>query len=347
MLKSDLHFFLPPAQIAQAPLTPRDASRLLVCKKNNALLHAHVRDLDQLLEKPTLIVVNQSRVLPARILTRKATGGEVEILLLECLQDGVHEARWSAFAKPKKTLREGMELTSIHGALQVRIDRLGSDREIEVTLLSPATSVDNALQEAGTMPLPPYIARPANEQDDDRYQTIFAQEKGSVAAPTAGLHFTPELVERLKQKGHSFAEVTLHVGAGTFLPISSDTLDGHVMHEERYEVPESTRAAIANAKAEGREVLAVGTTVVRTLESAAASGTLQSGKGRTRIFIQPPYEFRVVDRLLTNFHLPESTLLALVMAFAGIENTRNAYQTAVAEGYRFFSYGDAMLLERS
>ncbi|MAC27794.1 MAG: tRNA preQ1(34) S-adenosylmethionine ribosyltransferase-isomerase QueA [Sandaracinus sp.] len=347
----DLDYELPDELIAQAPLERRDGARLLVVDAAHdapgALRDARITDLPELLP-PSLIVVNDTRVMPARLFGKKPTGGAVELLLIERLSapgDTARE-RWHAMGRASKGLKPGTTVTlGEAGALEAEVLAKRDDGTLEVALSAAGGSVADAIEAAGEMPLPPYIRRDAEASDRERYQTIFAREPGAVAAPTAGLHFSPTLVEAMEAAGHRFARVTLHVGPGTFRPVKHDDLDAHPMHEERYAVSEATAAAIAAARDEGRPILAVGTTVVRTLESAAIAGRrVRAGSGRTDLFIKPPYRAKVVDHVLTNFHLPRSTLLALVMALAGVETTRRAYAHAVATAYRFFSYGDAMLL---
>ena len=340
-----LDYALPESAIAQHPLAERDAARLLcVNAQSGVLVDRVVRELPALLA-PSLIVVNDTRVIPARLFGSKLSGGKVELLLVERLSpahtSGARE-RWLALAKGKK-LRAGSELQFGAPTLRARVlERSAQGYEVE---LAAEPSVADALSALGQVPLPPYIQRAAAAADIARYQTVYAAHDGAVAAPTAGLHLTRELLDRLRAAGHELASVTLHVGPGTFAPLRSDDLRAHVMHEERYEIPQATADAIARARSSGRRVLAIGTTVVRALESAAdEQGRVQSGAGRTAIFIYPPYRFRVVEALLTNFHLPRSTLLALVMAFASQDLTRRAYQHAVERGYRFYSYGDAMLI---
>jgi S-adenosylmethionine:tRNA ribosyltransferase-isomerase len=270
----------------------------------------------------------------------------VELLLVERLTAIGPSERWSALGRASKGLRAGEQIVLGDGSLRATIfGRKEPLLEVELNVVGQGASATEAVDRIGAMPLPPYIKREAELADSARYQTVFAARPGAVAAPTAGLHFTPELLARLERAGHQLAYVTLHVGPGTFAPLRSDDLREHVMHEERFEVPEATRDAIAAARAEGRSVVAVGTTVVRTLESVAdEAGAVAAGPGSTSIFIYPPYRFRAIDVLLTNFHLPRSTLLALVMAFAGTTRARAAYAHAIASGYRFYSYGDAMLI---
>jgi S-adenosylmethionine:tRNA ribosyltransferase-isomerase len=298
-----------------------------------------------------LFVFNDTRVIPARLLGNKPSGGKFELLLIERLKPEAGDASgsesWCAMGRPLKSLKAGMQLRV--GSLEIEIGERLSDTLVHVRLAAPE-GVAEALERVGRLPLPPYIARSeadggASTLDRERYQTTFARAPGAVAAPTAGLHFGPDLLAALEAHGHELAFVTLHVGPGTFAPLSVDDLAQHPMHEEHYVLPVPTCEAIRRAKAEGRPVIAVGTTVVRTLEaSASEDGTLTPGPGATRLCIYPPYRFRVVDGMVTNFHLPRSTLLALVMAFAGVSPVRAAYRAAVAEKYRFFSYGDAMLI---
>ena len=293
---------------------------------------------------PSLFVFNDTRVFPARLLGSKATGGKVELLLLRKCDERTD--RWLAMGRSSKGLREGMELELCDGRLEARVVRAREHGELEVELRGES-EVDELIEQVGEIPLPPYIRRAASDSDRTRYQTVFAKTPGAVAAPTAGLHFTQDGLSALEEAGHRTAYVTLHVGPGTFRPVQADRLDDHQMHEESYEVPEATVTAIGMARAEGRPVVAVGTTVVRTLESSVdADGAPIPGVGTTRLFIRPPNRFEVVDHLLTNFHLPRSTLLALVMAFAGTDLTRRAYREAAERRYRFYSYGDAMLIRR-
>lgn len=337
MRVDELDFELPPERIAQMPLERRDAARLLVmgAARASAIEDRRIVDLPSLLP-PALWVVNDTRVRPARLLGQKTSGGKAELLLVEPLGEDL----WVALGKASKALRPDTELLFAHG-LRARVLARRPDGSIEVRL----EGATHALEDAGCMPLPPYIRRPAETSDDERYQTIFADQPGAVAAPTAGLHFSESLVSTLRERGHEIARVTLHVGPGTFRPIKTNDLDAHPMHEERYTVSPDCARAIELARAASRPVVAVGTTVVRTLESAALGDEVRAGSGRTRLLIQPGYRARVVDHLLTNFHLPRSTLLALVMAFGGVDRVRAAYLHAVEAGYRFFSYGDAMLLK--
>ncbi len=348
---AELDYALPEELIASEPLAERDAARLLVVARGvGPVADASVRALPGLLP-PALFVVNDTRVLPARLHATKASGGRVELLLVRRLSDAGAEERWESMARGLKSLRAGTELR-VGDALAITVlGRVESDT-VEVALRSlDGAPVESTLARVGELPLPPYLRREARPEDAERYQTVFAAHTGSVAAPTAGLHFSERLLAELDAAGHRLTRVTLHVGPGTFLPLRSDDLREHLMHAEHYEVSDEAARAIAEARREGRPIVAVGTTVVRTLESAAkqdAQGAwhVPAGTGETRLFLYPPAELRVVDALFTNFHLPKSTLLALVMAFAGVEPVRRAYAHAVRERYRFFSYGDAMLLKR-
>ncbi|MBK6578063.1 MAG: tRNA preQ1(34) S-adenosylmethionine ribosyltransferase-isomerase QueA [Sandaracinaceae bacterium] len=349
-----LDYELPEELIAQHPTAARDAARLLVPSLAGTAMHRSIRDLPALLT-PGLIVWNDARVIPARLRGERPSGGKAELLLLEPDADAAAGAgaaeTWLALGRANKPLQVGHQLM-LGGALHAEVlARLG-EGQLRVRLNPLAhESVMAAVEAVGELPLPPYIARAPESTDTERYQTVFARTPGAVAAPTAGLHFTAELRSALEQAGHEFAYVTLHVGPGTFRPVKSSTLDEHVMHRERYDVPEATAAALRRAREQGRPVLAVGTTVVRTLEAAALEATadqvVRAGAGETALFIRGAYPFRVVDSLVTNFHLPRSTLLALVMAFAGEDALRAAYAEAIRARYRFFSYGDAMLLHRA
>jgi S-adenosylmethionine:tRNA ribosyltransferase-isomerase len=331
----DLDYQLPPELIAQRAAEPRDSARLLVLERSTgAVRHRVFRDLAGELHAGDLLVVNDTRVLPVRIRARRATGGAAEVLLLEPRQGGA----WEALVRPYRRLREGERLEA-RGLAVVVLERLGDGRAI--VRPEAAGSLEEALAVAGEMPLPPYITeRPA---DPGRYQTVYARHPGSAAAPTAGLHFTDQLLDELRAR-HEIVAVTLGVGLDTFRPVGEEQLADHPMHSEPYSVPTAAAAAVERARGEGRRVVAVGTTTVRVLETVFGSpgGGLQ---GRTSLFIVPGHRFRAVDAMVTNFHLPRSTLLALVMAFAGIEPTRDLYRTAVAERYRFYSFGDAMLIQ--
>ena len=353
---ADFDYPLPPELIAQAPAPTRDGSRLLVLYRTDSRTeHRQFRELPDYLRAGDVLVLNNSRVLRARLRGHKpSTGGQVELLLVE----EVAPNEWWTLLRPGKRVRVGAEIQlRTNGGVASLVRAVVLETNDEGHCRERFTGTPNLLDELetpGEIPLPPYIERAAGTEDDARYQTVFAQPAGSVAAPTAGLHFTPALLDELRARGVQIHFVTLHVGLGTFLPVKADNLADHVMHEERFELPADTADAINAAKREGRRVIAVGTTTVRVLESAAALSTfnfqLSALQSRTRIFIHPPYEFRVVDALLTNFHLPQSTLLMLVSAFAapgelrGRELMLATYAEAVRERYRFFSYGDAMLL---
>lgn len=342
MKASDFDFDLPDELIAQQPLAERRASRLLLL---DPLMHqiedAHFAALGDFLEPGDLLVFNDTRVFPARLYGRKHSGGKVEVLVERLVDD----RRVKAHLRASKAPKPGTPLT-----LEGGIECVMSARDGDLFVLDLADGQPGRwlewLQQHGHMPLPPYIERPDSEQDRERYQTVFAQRTGAVAAPTAGLHFDEALIEALADQGIATAFVTLHVGAGTFQPVRSEELSEHVMHAEQVEVPADTAAHIAATREQGGRVVAVGTTVVRSLESAAAEtgSVLQPWRGDTRLFITPGYRFRVVDALITNFHLPRSTLLMLVSAFAGREFMLEAYAHAVQERYRFFSYGDAMFI---
>lgn len=339
---SDLDYELPEELVAQRPLSERDASRLLVVDvKNETCEHRRFAELPALVPE-SLFVFNDTRVFPARLVGRKATGGKVELLLLRKTDSGTN--RWRAMGRSSKGLRAGMDLRLCDEEISARVVEMGEHGELEVELRSER-NVDSVIEEAGRVPLPPYIRREAAETDRDRYQTVYAKKPGAVAAPTAGLHFTKETFRALQRVGHETAYVTLHVGPGTFRPVQAERLDDHRMHEEAYEVSRQTAEAIQYAQSRGHSIVAVGTTVVRTLEASADSqGRISPRVGATRLFIRPPYHARVVDHLVTNFHLPRSTLLALVMALAGVDLTKRAYREAIEARYRFYSYGDAMLI---
>ncbi len=339
MRRSDFHFELPPELIAQFPLPERSASRLLCLEgPGGALRDRQFRDLPDLLAPNDLLVVNDTRVVKARLQGHKASGGRVEILIERLLGPSEALAQVRASKSPKR----GVDILLTEG-LRLRVQ----GREDDLFLLeSPDVSFPELMERVGHVPLPPYIERADGVLDESRYQTVYAREQGAVAAPTAGLHFDREILERLAEKGIAIAQVTLHVGAGTFQPVRSENLAEHRMHEERFRVGLEVCAQVEAARTRGGRVVAVGTTSVRSLESAAVDGSLRPFEGETRLFIRPGYRFRVVDALITNFHLPESTLIMLVAAFAGYRETLAAYRHAVVQGYRFFSYGDAMFLTR-
>jgi len=350
---SDFDFDLPDELIAQEPAARREDARLLTLSADTgAVRHRGIDDLPDLLREGDLLVVNDTKVLAARLFGRRATGVKVEALLLEPAPlHGVDV--WSAIVRAGGSLRAGEQVEieaqdgTTGGAIEI-VAALGRGR---FAVRGVGGSLLALMGHAGKLPLPPYIRREINDDRDamdcDRYQTIFAERVGAIAAPTAGLHLTDEIVRRLAERSIDIARVTLHVGVGTFLPIRSDDLDEHEMHEERFDVPAPAAEAVRAARRDGRRVVAVGTTTVRALEASAAAsadGLPETGAARTDLFIRPGYTFRAVDALLTNFHLPRSTLLCLVSALAGRENVLAAYRQAVAERYRFFSYGDAMLI---
>jgi len=336
LIRDDFHYDLPAELIAQDPLPERAASRLLVLDgASGALVDHRFVDLPELLRAGDLIVRNDTRVLPARVRGRKDSGGQVELLFERLL--GPH--RFLAQLRASKSTPAGRQITLSGGACAtVRGER---DGFVELEL---DRDVLDYLAAHGEVPLPPYIRRPADLRDRERYQTIFARELGAVAAPTAGLHFDAALFDRVHARGVATADITLHVGAGTFQPLRSRELAAHRMHPEWLSVPETTVAQIMACRARGGRVIALGTTVARALEAAAAGGTLAAYQGETRLFIYPGFRFRAIDALITNLHLPQSTLLMLVAAFAGVEHTLAAYRHAVLERYRFFSYGDAMFV---
>jgi len=337
----ELEYQLPSDLIAQSPAARREQSRLMVVDRaTDDLVHATFADLAQFLPPRALLVANDSKVIRARLRGRKrGSGGAVEVLVLGAPEGCVA----TAMVRVAKPLHEDQVIEFEHGAT-ARV--VASPLHGRVRLDFSPLFVADVLERCGEIPLPPYIERPGGptEEDERRYQTVYAQNAGSVAAPTAGLHFTQDLIAGLRSAGYEFATVTLHVGPGTFTPVRGDVTT-HEMEEETFEIGEQTAARIAAAKADGRAVVAVGTTTVRALESAAIHGSgLAVGKGSSRLFIRPGHRFAVVDALLTNFHLPGSTLLALVMALAGRDRIRSAYETAVCQRYRFYSYGDAMLI---
>ena len=341
---SDFDFVLPPELIAQTPAETRSASRLLVVgdgsSSNPSLCDRMFADLPPLLAPGDLVVFNDTRVIRARLHGVKESGGKVEVMVERLLgqRDALAQIRASHAPRPGSAIRIGDD------ALEI----VGRDERLFHVRVKGETPIETLLERHGEVPLPPYIARPAGDADADRYQTVYARTPGAVAAPTAGLHFDRPMIEALHSRGIETAFLTLHVGLGTFLPVQSETLSEHRMHSEWFDLPEATVDAIARAHARGSKVVAVGTTTLRALESAAArDGVLRPGAQETTLFITPGYRFRVVDRLLTNFHLPKSTLLMLVSAFSGYDTIRAAYAHAIADRYRFFSYGDAMLLTRS
>lgn len=336
MRRSDFHFDLPEELIAQRPAAERRGSRLLVLDGAEETLQDRLfTDLPGLLRPGDLLVFNDTRVIPARLYGRKESGGQVEVLVERITA----EREVLAHVRASKSPKPGSWLT-----LEEQVEVEVSGRDGALFMLRFPGPVLEILKRVGHMPLPPYIGREAVESDAERYQTVYARKEGAVAAPTAGLHFDEAMLAHLELMGIESAYVTLHVGAGTFQPVRTEDIREHVMHSEYIEVPEAVVEAVAHTRARGGRVVAVGTTVVRSLESAARGGELRAFQGETDIFIYPGYSFRVVDAMITNFHLPESTLLMLVSAFAGYEQVMRAYRHAVAEKYRFFSYGDAMFV---
>ncbi|MCK0197774.1 tRNA preQ1(34) S-adenosylmethionine ribosyltransferase-isomerase QueA [Ancylobacter sp. 6x-1] len=351
-------FELPPERIALRPVAPRDAARMLVVRPLGTpeLTDAHVRDLPDLLDPRDVLVVNDTRVVPARLdgVRRRDTSQGEGVRVEAMLHKRIAADRWLALARPGKRLAVGDRIAfggegnaCLLGRLDARIESKGEGGEVELRFDLSGPALDEAIATVGHIPLPPYIAakRPDDAQDRADYQTMFAREEGSVAAPTAGLHFTPQLVERLAARGIATHRVTLHVGAGTFLPVKAQDTTDHRMHAEWGEVSDETAAALNAARAAGGRIVTVGTTATRLIESAAGpDGTLKAWRGETDIFITPGVRFRAVGGMLTNFHLPRSTLVMLVAAFIGHESQKRAYAHAIAEGYRFYSYGDASLL---
>ena len=341
LLTSAFDYELPSALIAQYPAEKRDESRLLVLDRAAGTIeHRRFRDIVEYIPAGDALVVNETRVFPARLLGKRAGGGEAEVLLLRPLSD---PRVWEALVRPGAKLRAGKTVT-IAADVQLEIlDVLPNGNR--VVRIDADGNVDDVIARHGHIPLPPYMERPEESLDRERYQTVYARERGSVAAPTAGLHFTAPLLEQLAQDGVSIVKVLLHVGVGTFRPVEVEDPAQHVMHEETWEIGEAAARDIANVKQNDGRIWAVGTTVTRTLESASDEhGNVRSGSGATNLFIRPGYRFKVVDHLLTNFHLPRSTLLMLVSAIGGYEQVMRAYQEAVRERYRFYSYGDAMLV---
>ncbi len=369
---SDFSYDLPPDLIAQHPVADRDQARMLVLPRDgDGVAHRRVCDLAEYVAPGDVLVMNDTRVFPARLFGSKAgSGGRVEVLLVE----RVAPDRWTAMCRASGHVRAGHVFLLANGRMRASVVETGAGGLVTLELAT-AGDAGQVIEEEGIVPLPPYIRRPGDaglrqwtsdslrsavggngrdcgpehnvlqENDRDRYQTVYASKTGAVAAPTAGLHFTRELLTALKTKGVTLTWITLHVGPGTFRPVKAERISEHVMDEERFEVAPHAADCIRTAKERGRRVIAVGTTVVRTLEHVAAlHGSVVACAGRTALFVRPPYQFRVVDGLLTNFHLPRSTLLMLVSAFAGKERVLDAYRTAVAERYRFYSYGDCMLI---
>lgn len=330
---------LPEELIAQSPVTPRDSSRLLHYDiTNNKVEHKIFYQIENILQKGDILVINNTKVIPARIFGYDQKGREYEILLLKRL----NYTDWEVILKPARKAKIGSQII-INEELKLTIKDIKPDNGVRIIEFSFDGVFEDILDRVGNMPLPPYITKKLT--DKTRYQTVYAKHDGSAAAPTAGLHFTPELIEKLKTKGVQIVEVLLHVGLGTFRPVKSQNILEHTMHEEYYKITEDSANAINQGIKEGRRIIAVGTTSVRTLESASTEdGFVKAGEGNTQIFIYPGYKFKIVKGLITNFHLPESTLIMLVSAFIGRDKTLEIYNTAVSEKYRFFSFGDSMIL---
>lgn len=340
MKKSDFYYDLPEELIAQTPVEPRNSSRLMkIDRKTGDIVHSRFYNLCDYLKKGDLMVLNDSRVLPARLYgEKKNTGSFIEFLLLEQKGDKL----WEIICRPGKKAKVGTEFSFGNGILTAKVIEVKDDGN-RIVKFSCEGNFYAVLDEIGQMPLPPYITEKL--EDKERYQTVYSKELGSAAAPTAGLHFTKEMLDEIKEMGVDIAYVTLHVGLGTFRPVKEDDILNHKMHSEHYHLSEETAEKINRTKASGGRVIAVGTTSCRTLESMELeNGLVKSGDGYTDIFIYPGYKFKLLDGLITNFHLPESTLIMLVSAFLGYENTMNAYKIAVEEKYRFFSFGDAMCI---
>lgn len=339
MKLSDFDYYLPENQIAQYPLHERDSARLIVLhRRQNKIEHRIFKELVEYLQAGDILVLNNTRVMPVRLYGKKPTGGSVEVLLIKELSTNTWEA----------LVRGGYEgAVTFKGGITASVSRSNKTFYVKFNV----EDIKRYLNEIGVMPLPPYIKRKAEQSDMEQYQTVYAEKDGSIASPTAGLHFTKELLERLKKNGVNVMALTLHVGYGTFKPVSTIDIERHQMDEEFYEIPEALAAAVNQAKGEGRRVIAVGTTVTRALESSACKGKMEDGNslikagtGKASLFIYPGYRFKVIDALITNLHLPKSTPLMLASAFAGQKLLKKAYAEAVEMGYRFFSYGDAMLI---
>jgi len=346
----DYNYILPEELIAQEPVAERDQSRLLTLDRQSGKLSHHVfNELDTLLNPSDVLVINNTRVVPGRLMGKKETGGRVEILIVNYAtgnQSPSHSKQFDCLIKASKPARVGTRLYFPENVQATVVDRI--DEYTHRLRFSHKGEFAEILEKIGKTPLPPYIKRDRRQpsrKDRTAYQTIYASRNGAIAAPTAGFHFTEQLMTRIKRKGIQVAEITLHVGYGTFLPVRADDIRSHQMHSEWFDIPEETASMVTHAKNEGKRIVAVGTTAVRTLEFAAdESGKVRPGVGDCDLYIYPGYEFRVVDAMVTNFHLPKSTLLMLVSAFAGRENILSAYQAAIQERYRFYSYGDAMII---
>ena len=341
MKTSDFFYELPQELIAQTPVEPRNASRLMVLnKENGAVEHRIFKDLTDYLNEGDCLILNDTRVIPARIFgIKKDTGAVVEFLLLKQLENNC----WECLCKPGKRAKTGTEFVFAEGLVDCTVTDVTDDGNRIISFNCDRKEIYNILDKIGKMPLPPYITEEL--KNGERYQTVYSKELGSAAAPTAGLHFTKEMLNEIKAKGVNIGYVTLHVGLGTFRPVKVDDVEEHKMHSEHYQLSKETAELINKTKQSGKRVISVGTTSTRTLESVATKyGCIKEDEGDTSIFIYPGYKFKCIDALITNFHLPESTLIMLVSAFAGYDNVMNAYKTAVKEKYRFFSFGDAMFI---
>jgi S-adenosylmethionine:tRNA ribosyltransferase-isomerase len=337
-------YTLPEELIAKHPTERRDGSRLMVCPRGGGTVeHRLFHQITDYFRAGDLLLLNDTRVIPARLVGRKVTGGEVELLLVRKICDGEKEQRWSTMIKPSRGVREGTIIRLPKG-LTAEVVRRVDNGWWEVNLTA-SERIDSLVNEVGRMPLPPYIKRPSTNSDRERYQTVFAKREGAIAAPTAGLHFTYEILHRLGEMGVEVRFITLHTGPGTFIPVRTDIVEDHTMFPEYYEIGAAIFSAVMKAKGEGRRVIAVGSTATRAIEAAVRDGfDSPTLAGSTGLFIYPGYAFRVIDGIITNFHLPRSTLIMLVAAFVGREATLRFYREAVRERYRFFSYGDAMLI---
>lgn len=341
MKLTDFDYDLPPDQIAQVPLKNRDASRLMVIdRQTREFHHTQFSEIGEHLPDPALLVLNNTKVVPARLIGNKSeTAGKIELLLVQEKENDT----WEVLAKPRRMLRIGTQLIFGDGVLKAEVLEKPDSGNCIVRFTYAGVFFE-ILAEIGMMPLPPYIRRPPNEADKVRYQSVYAANEGAIAAPTAGLHFTPELLEKLQRNGVETAMLTLHVGIGTFQPVKVENVQTHKMHAEYIHLAETTANRIQQAREAGSKIVAIGTTVVRALETAGATGTVKPYNGDSELFIYPGYQFKIVDVLLTNFHLPKSTLLMLVSAFADRALIQKAYQEALLHEYRFYSYGDAMLI---
>ncbi len=337
MKVSEFDYYLPKELIAKFPAVPRDTSRLLVLHRDTGKIeHRIFREIISYLRKGDVLILNDAKVIPARLIGRLDTGGKVEVFLVKRLGD----MEWEVLSRPARKVKPGKLISFGEGVECEVVDFIGEGRRV----VKFKGCDEEKIFRLGKVPLPPYIEREEVPEDRLRYQTVFARREGAVAAPTAGLHFTEELLEKVKDKGVIVKFITLYVGPGTFKPVKCENVEEHKMESEAFSIPEDTAEAVNAAKYEGRRVIAVGTTVTRTLESAATEQGVRAGDGVTDLFIYPGYRFKVIDALITNFHLPRSTLLMLVCAFAGKEKVLNAYKEAVKKGYRFYSFGDAMFI---